>query len=151
MTDYKDNSAAPPAQGWQPGETAPTDSRWILVWLPSPFSHCEQVRWLETDEVQGYWQVLGDGWRLPIPFTHWMPLPAPPVPAMTENICIECGKTIEEGSKTAIGRDGEMHYRCFKVGTAHGREVRMVRCGNCYAMKPEGETCFQCGVSERVG
>lgn len=67
-------------------------------------------------------------------------------------LCVDCGKEILDGSMTATGPSGEMHYRCFKVGTAHGREVKMVRCANCGAMKVPGPmSCFQCGVGDRIG
>ncbi len=42
---------------------------------------------------------------------------------MTEKKCTECGLPILVGDKTASGEKGEMHYACFKHGTAHGREV----------------------------
>lgn len=70
---------------------------------------------------------------------------------MTQKICIECELPIAEGEKTAIGTDGEMHYRCFKRGSSVGRPAKMERCSNCGHSKVVGMTCFQCGVGPRIG
>lgn len=40
-------------------------------------------------------------------------------------ICSACGKDIGIGETVAKGPDGDMHYRCFKRGTAHGKEITL--------------------------
>lgn len=44
---------------------------------------------------------------------------------MAEKICSNCDKPIADGDKTASGPDGEIHFTCFKRGTAHGREITL--------------------------
>ena len=39
------------------------------------------------------------------------------------NICVECGKPIEPGETVVLGRNGQMHHRCYKRGKSQGREV----------------------------
>lgn len=81
------------AQAWQPIATAPMDGTRIMLWRgfsaigrwaemvvaewydgawtwpdDNPSTHGE---WSEDDLLDGYWSATG--------FTHWMPLPAPPV------------------------------------------------------------------------
>lgn len=68
-----------------------------------------------------------------------------------DRICDGCGLDVAEGTGTRVANRGWMHSRCAKIGKAHGRVVEMVPCQNCRAPKPKGGTCFQCGVSERVG
>lgn len=38
-------------------------------------------------------------------------------------VCCRCKTQIVEGEPTARGPDGVMHYRCFKVGKAHGTQL----------------------------
>lgn len=41
-------------------------------------------------------------------------------------ICSDCGKEITSTDKAARGPDGEVHYACFKRGTAQGKEVSLM-------------------------
>jgi hypothetical protein len=41
-------------------------------------------------------------------------------------ICSDCNEPISADDKTATGSDGVVHYRCFKRGTAQGREINMM-------------------------
>lgn len=67
-------------------------------------------------------------------------------------ICTDCGLPIGPDERAARGSDGDMHYRCFKRGTAHGREVKLKTCGNCHAtIMPWTDACDQCGVGPRIG
>jgi len=75
---------------WQPIETAPRDSRHLLVYYPRPESDRQTVMeawWAIPYEAapaeKGWWQTMGgvllsadlhDG----LGATHWMPLPDPP-------------------------------------------------------------------------
>ncbi len=93
---------------WQPIETAPTDGRYVLVYIPTVFIPRERkrpervegkitcARWADTpvdrpgatvgkrgvlfDELYGgYWTVKKNGVKpLHAKPTHWMPLPEPP-------------------------------------------------------------------------
>lgn len=40
-------------------------------------------------------------------------------------ICSECAAAIAPDDQTATGPDGIMHYKCFKRGTAQGREITL--------------------------
>jgi hypothetical protein len=80
--------AVRPASGWLPIESAPKDGRDLWLYVPKE----------EPPQVVGYW--IGDE---PMPFwqyrealvadvagwidspTHWMPLPAPPLPPSPES------------------------------------------------------------------
>lgn len=57
---------------WQPRETAPKDGRHFMAWGPNDgllfTMHWHEDRFRTRDE----------SWKGP--FTHWMPLPAPPKP-----------------------------------------------------------------------
>lgn len=65
--------------------------------------------------------------------------------------CVECGLPIPPQDQGAKGRDGWLHYRCFKLGTMHPRIVVTATCDNCGACRPENDECFQCGVGPRIG
>ena len=65
--------------GWQPIETAPKDGTGILV-------YCQKS--LTVPVTGGYWDdhpacqcwIAGGYMQKVFPPTHWMPLPAPPLP-----------------------------------------------------------------------
>jgi hypothetical protein len=62
---------------WQPIETAPKDGTWVLVWSYSRVAvsfFCEK-----ENEWCSDWQDYQEHYNNESP-THWMPLPAPPVP-----------------------------------------------------------------------
>lgn len=58
---------------WQPIETAPY-AKWVLVWGPTSI-----VRSAAKYQTGGrvWWS---DGRAIDVKLTHWMPLPAPPLP-----------------------------------------------------------------------
>ena len=68
---------------WQPIETAPKDGTGVLLYRNMPFSSGEVY-----EVVSVYWAEWLENWRAcgteevvdqyGEPFTHWMPLPAPP-------------------------------------------------------------------------
>lgn len=66
--------------GWEPIETAPKDGSKILLWPTdgSHHNHCEPqttiAYWIS--DGRGYWR----GWNMCRRPTHWMPLPAAPLP-----------------------------------------------------------------------
>jgi hypothetical protein len=63
--------------GWHPIETAPKESRAILVWTPR-YQNIYAVNW---DALSKWWVIWGGGLRgLNDEPTHWMPLPQPPEP-----------------------------------------------------------------------
>lgn len=71
--------AAEARVAWQPIETAPKDSKAILVWCPENLCcyavSCGGV----TDKYLGHWVIFGGAFsRLCHEPTHWMPLPSPP-------------------------------------------------------------------------
>ncbi len=67
-------STEPQASAWQPIATAPKDMV-IDLWAKQRFAHCVwHADWRE-------WAQRGYIVHSP---THWMPLPAPPVPAVTK-------------------------------------------------------------------
>lgn len=39
--------------------------------------------------------------------------------------CSDCNEPIRGDEKTATGPDGVVHYRCFKRGTAAGKEITL--------------------------
>jgi hypothetical protein len=71
---------------WQPIETAPKDGREVWLYLGAPWCKTEKAKWYAPWEN---WQVgeipsdparedcCGIGSAVP---THWMPMPAPPLP-----------------------------------------------------------------------
>ena len=77
---------------WQPRKTAPRDGRQILVAFKS---YHPQDTWEEFGKeirmTTAWWQRIGGGkrktgvWTIEefgitdLPFTHWMPLPEPPI------------------------------------------------------------------------
>ena len=69
---------------WQPIETAPKTSKAILV-------HCAErkntytVTWMRDEEFpwSGKWKHFAGGFLTEAP-SHWMPLPAPPLPDNAE-------------------------------------------------------------------
>lgn len=60
---------------WQPIETAPQNSREVLVWTG-------YVYYLAT-RSDGVWLCAIDGTEMAGQPTHWMPLPAPPLACET--------------------------------------------------------------------
>jgi hypothetical protein len=73
---------------WQPIETAPTDGRWLMLFVPDEIPEQVVGYWGWTDlpkDHEDFWE----GWLYadeilsnhvpegPAP-THWMPLPEPP-------------------------------------------------------------------------
>jgi len=71
---------------WQPIETAPKDGTWVLACMPSRnpggywacragYVYGPELARCSPDARSGK-----DGWRAP--YTHWMPLPAPPDPSV---------------------------------------------------------------------
>jgi hypothetical protein len=63
---------------WQPIETAPKDGTNILAWGPHG-TGCLVVGFDEAVHPAWPWHTL-DGLNYSLTtFTHWMPLPAPPV------------------------------------------------------------------------
>jgi len=62
---------------WRPMETAPKDGRHVL--LIARGGYPDVGRWFDcgVNEV-GFWAVHAIRWEP----THWMPLPAPPLPAV---------------------------------------------------------------------
>lgn len=74
------------------------------------------------------------------------------MPTESVRTCVECGLPIGADERVAIGIEGEMHYRCFKRGKAHGRAVVLESCVNCGGrIMPWDDTCEQCGVGPRIG
>ncbi len=69
-------STEPQASAWQPIETAPKNGAAVLAWGPLNLTH---VIYWSRDEEPGW----TDGEYTYEP-THWMPLPVPPVPAVTK-------------------------------------------------------------------
>jgi hypothetical protein len=69
----------PPAEAWQPIETAPKDGTNILLWWPMQF-HCALTgHWANKWNPWIGWKV--SGWShdmFKTEPTHWMPLPNPP-------------------------------------------------------------------------
>lgn len=39
--------------------------------------------------------------------------------------CSECHEPLRADDKTASGPDGNVHYACFKRGTAQGKEITL--------------------------
>ena len=71
---------------WQPIETAPKDGTRVLIYVEGFIAVCEMCeepdgsrRWIcgETTRLDGRVERV----QLNACATHWMPLPAPPVPA----------------------------------------------------------------------
>lgn len=75
---------------WQPIETAPRNGASVLIYMPE--ASRQKVReaswatpWDGAPDDQCYWMTpigpAGRGYTiLPVAVTHWMPLPAPPLP-----------------------------------------------------------------------
>lgn len=63
---------------WQPIETAPKTTQSRLVWCPDR-KNIYAVTWCDD----GYWMHWGGSTNeLTEEPTHWMPLPAPPLPSV---------------------------------------------------------------------
>ncbi|HIE0523767.1 TPA: DUF551 domain-containing protein [Stenotrophomonas maltophilia] len=63
------------APQWQPIESAPKTTRYILVWCPERQNQY-MVSW--DGRYEGEWRTVGGWTALTEAPTHWMPLPAPP-------------------------------------------------------------------------
>jgi len=67
---------------WQPIETAPKDGTVVLGWSGVwSVGMPETVLWLDRAERSGWFTYAGHHRFMNQP-THWMPLPAPPLPAV---------------------------------------------------------------------
>ena len=72
---------------WQPIETAPRDGSDVLLFrdrhppvVAGWFDNREEAGWATYDNPEEW---LHEGRN---PFTHWMPLPAPPAPSKPEEV-----------------------------------------------------------------
>jgi len=67
---------------WQPSETAPKDGTPILIFQPDKNGWLGDESFDDPRFAIGYWRPSG-GWgnrnSATVRFTHWMPLPAPPL------------------------------------------------------------------------
>lgn len=77
------NAGAAP-EGWRQIETAPKDGSYILLAVPNHDGDMTVGHWDDAWSDDGWW-LLDDGKNFEIPLrgkgpTHWMPLPAAPVP-----------------------------------------------------------------------
>ena len=70
---------------WHPIETAPKDGTEIIAFRPGKPKHIEGMQWVAYDPLDGvgdgawHWSYDGDA-PTANPPTHWMPLPAAPIP-----------------------------------------------------------------------
>lgn len=79
---------------WQPIETAPRNGTSVLIYMPEAYRKKVQeafwaTPWDGAPDDQCYWMTpigpAGRGYTiLPVAVTHWMPLPAPPLPGNTK-------------------------------------------------------------------
>jgi hypothetical protein len=64
-----------PAPAWQPIETAPRDGTRVLCFAPAVKGEYPNPKWrVDVWRGVGWWEMRPDQ-----PYTHWQPLPPPPV------------------------------------------------------------------------
>lgn len=69
---------------WQPIDTAPKDGTQILVWPYWSSRSPTQVYWRDLQRKPGRWEITPSHYCAGADPTHWMPLPAPPIPSSQE-------------------------------------------------------------------